>query len=442
MPQIHPFRPYRYQPLRIPSLGAVIAPPYDVISPAQRAELLARDPHNVIALILPEGSADDRYASAGRLFHSWIDAGVLVREEQPAVYPYAQTFTDPRTGDRVQRRGIIAVLRLVPFSAGEVLPHERTLSGPKADRLSLMLTTDANLEAIFGVYRDPSGASAARLAAIAQGAEPLLAVVDRDGVEHRLWRAGDAETIEAFAAEVAAERVFIVDGHHRYETALEYQKQMRAQREAAADGAHANDQASASAPYDSIMIFLAPSSDPGLLILPTHRVVHALAAFDFERLLEALRPHFEIIEMGDRSVGVDALAGQAGTPAYLLATRGRTVLAVLRRDASLDDLVSPALPEALKGLDVTILHDHILESLLGISREAQAEQRNLRYVKSAEDAFAAADADDVQCVVLMNPTRLEQVEAVAQTGEVMPQKSTFFYPKLASGLLFNPLWES
>lgn len=454
MPQIRPFRPYRYQPLRIPSLGAVIAPPYDVISPEQRAELLARDPHNVIALILPEGSADDRYASAGRLFHSWIDEGVLVREEQPAVYPYAQTFTDPRTGDRVQRRGIIAVLRLVPFSAGEVLPHERTLSGPKADRLSLMLTTDANLEPIFGVYRDPSGASAERLAAVALGTEPMLAVVDRDGVEHRLWRADDSETIEAFAADVAPERVFIVDGHHRYETALEYRKQMHARRGVAPDGTEAldgteapdgtegPDEASGSAPYDSIMIFLAPSSDPGLLILPTHRVVHALPAFDFDRLLEALRPHFVLTEQGDCAAAVDALARHADTPAYLLATRGRTVLAALREGISLDELVSPALPEALKGLDVTILHDHILESLLGISREAQAEQRNLRYVKSAEDAFAAADADDVQCVVLMNPTRLEQVEAVAQTGEVMPQKSTFFYPKLASGLLFNPLWES
>lgn len=429
MPELSPFQPLRYNPAAVADLGAVIAPPYDVISADKRRKLIESDPRNVIQLILPEGEGDARYDNAGRLYREWIASGILEREPAPAVYPYAQVFEHPTTGDRVERRGFIAAVRLSPFSEGKILPHERTLSGPKADRLKLMLATDANLEPIFGVYRDPDGASSERLRAICSSTQPFIAVTDTDGVEHRLWRTSAAEDLAGFQHELSAAIVFIVDGHHRYETALNYQRLRREADPTAADGA----------PYDSIMIFLAPSSDPGLVILPTHRVVHSLASFDLDALVRDLEPGFDVRDVGDRSRGLAELEALTARPSFLLLAGDRTVLASLRADTELDSMVDPSLPEGLKELDVTVLHNFIFERLLGISQAAQAEQSNLYYIKSTDEALAAADDANNQLVVLMNATRLDQVERVAESGTVMPQKSTYFYPKLASGLLFNPL---
>lgn len=429
MPELTSFRPYRYNPALIPDVGAVIAPPYDVISPEKREALLAGDPHNVIQLILPEGDESTRYTHAAQLFQQWIAERILIREEVPAIFPYAQIFTHPETGERVERRGFITAIRLSPFSEGKILPHERTLSGPKADRLQLMLATDANLEPIFGVYRDSNGNSSRRLAAVAESVEPIVTATDSDGVEHRLWCLNDTDGIVEFAGDLEENTVFIVDGHHRYETALNYQRTMREQNPETPEGAA----------FDYILIFLAPTSDPGLVILPTHRVIHSLPEFDFDRLVGQLREHFTISVPSSRQAGTEELAAQTGRPAFLLMSGERSALAVLREDASFGELLPADLPEALKGLDVTVLHDVILQGLLGITREAQAEQRNIKYVKSTEDALAAADRPEAQLVVMMNATRLEQVEAVAESGSVMPQKSTYFYPKLASGLVFNPL---
>ncbi|MDB5033764.1 MAG: hypothetical protein JWQ98_1005 [Chlorobi bacterium] len=428
MPVISSFRPYRYNPAHINDPGAVIAPPYDVISAEKRRALIQRDPHNVILLILPEGDDAEKYAHANELYRQWIDSGILEREPDEAIYPYAQLFDHPVTGDRIERRGFIAVARLSPFSAGEILPHEKTLSGPKADRLKLMLATDANLEPIFGVYPDPAGSSTERLNRLMENADPLLTVTDSDGVEHRLWRASAPGDIDGIAADLRGNRVFIVDGHHRYETALNYQRMMRERNPELPDGA----------PCDSIMIFLAPSSDPGLVILPTHRIIHSLPDFDFDALLARLEPNFAL---RDEAVdtAVTELSRHTSTPGFLLLAGNRAVLATLRPEIAAASLVDPSLPEPLQELDVTVLHDHILQNLLGITPEAQAAQSNLRYVKSMEDALEAAAGEDVQLVVVMNATRLEQVENVAGSGSVMPQKSTYFYPKLASGLLFNPL---
>jgi len=432
MPQISSFRPYRYSPKAVPDPGAVIAPPYDVISPQKRESLIARDPHNVIQLILPEGDETSRYEHAGRLFNEWISSGVLAREEMPGLYPYAQIFVHPVTGAKIERRGFIAVVRLAPFSEGTILPHERTLSGPKADRLQLMLTTAANLEPIFGVYRDPDGTSSERLEAIGRDEAPVLEATDSDGVGHRLWRLTDDERIQGFMNDLKGTTVFIVDGHHRYETALNYQRIMRER----------TPELPAEAPLDFIMMFLAPTSDPGLVILPTHRVIHSLPAFDFDDLAARLRGHFDVSVPSGIDEGLRELAEHAARPSFLLLSGERRLLASLREDARPDDLVDPELPPALKELDVTLLHDHILQRLLGITPEAQVEQRNIIYVKSTEDAVEAAKRPGVQLVVMMNATRLEQVEGVAESGSVMPQKSTYFHPKLASGLLFNRLDQS
>ncbi|MBS1914448.1 MAG: DUF1015 domain-containing protein [Bacteroidetes bacterium] len=430
MPPIVPFAPYRYNLSSVNDPGAVIAPPYDVISPARRAALLEGDPHNVIQLILPEGDSSTRYRHAAELLQSWIASGVLEREERAAFFPYAQIFTHPISGERIERRGFVSLLRLSPFSAGEVLPHERTLSGPKADRLELMRSTAANLEAIFGVYRDPSGASSARLAAICSGQEPIIAAVDGDEVEHRMWRVSEPQVVRDLTEDLASHRVFIVDGHHRYETALDYQ---RIRRSEVGEG-------SGEQPFDWMMIFLAPTSDPGLVILPTHRVVRGLADFRSSTLITELRPHFQLEPHSSRAEALAALQASRGCPSFLLATDGGMMLARLRSDADTGKLVDVDRPAALARLDVTILHDHILNGLLGITPQMQVEQRNLSYVKNAGEALDAVSEGDAQLAVLMNEPTLEQVEAVAESGAVMPQKSTYFYPKLASGMLFNPLW--
>lgn len=423
MPAIAPFAPLRFTATDSQiDPGAVIAPPYDVISPAQRLALLASDPHNVIQLILPEGDGDAKYAAAGEVYRRWINEGVLVREQEPGLYPYTQTFRNPNDGTSVTRTGFICSLGLVPFSEGSVLPHERTLSGPKADRLKLMQATDANLEPIFGMYSDPDEASIERLRAIATSDTPMLDVTDPDGVRHQLWRTTDPATVAAFVDDLQASNIFIVDGHHRYETALNYREMM-------GEGTG----------RDGIMIFLAPSSDPGLLILPTHRVVRDLPAFSFEALLAELEPNFSLTEYPDRASGHAALAATEPDIAYLLLRGDRTLLVRLRDGTDPATLVGTDVPTALATLDVTILHDYIFEKLLDMSRSSQADQQNLDYIKNTPDAFSAADLPTTEMVAMMNPPRLDQVESVASSGGVMPQKSTYFYPKLASGLLINDL---
>ncbi len=425
MATIAPFTPLRYNPDLVPDLGAVIAPPYDVISPKKRLELTERDGRNVVRLILPEGDAPAKYDTAAELFGDWIEAGVLIRDGAPGIWVYAQSFDHPVSGERIDRLGFISRLHLEPFSAGIVLPHERTLSGPKADRLKLMEATHANLEPIFGVYPDNDDRSGRRLRAIAETA-PLIVATDADGVEHRLWHLTSAAPIDDLRGDLDGRPVFIVDGHHRYETALNYQKALRAER--------GSDEP---APEDWIMIFLTPMSDPGLVILPTHRIIHSLPSFDFSAMLDRIRDSFELHEPPSVDAALLELEAEPERPTLLLAADDRLVVARLRAGVDAADLVGDGLSEQLKELDVTILHEFILERILGIDKEAQAAQTNLEYVKTVDDALQATERPEVNLVVLMNPTRLDQVEQVALSGQVMPQKSTFFYPKLASGLLFN-----
>jgi uncharacterized protein (DUF1015 family) len=301
MATISSFLPLRYNPEIIPDLGAVIAPPYDVISDEKRRMLVDRDPHNVIRLILPEGDESNRYRRAGELLSEWIASETLISEGMPALYPYAQRFDHPTGGDRIERRGFIAAVKLEPFSAGTILPHERTLSGPKQDRLRLMEATDADLEPIFGIYRDGDRSSSQRLDALMESREPLVVATDSDGVEHRLWRITDPEEIAPFVGDLADNVIFIVDGHHRYETAMNYQRERRAANPSLPDGS----------PVDSIMMFIAPTSDPGLLILPTHRVLHSLPGFNFDAYLESLRGHFDLTEPASEREGLQALEAAA-----------------------------------------------------------------------------------------------------------------------------------
>lgn len=427
MPTLSPFRPLRYNPTFFSNLGLLISPPYDVITPELRQQLAEQTPYNIVRLILPLG--DDPYVEAHRLLTDWKQSSVLIQEPEEAVYPYRQTFTHPHTDQRIVRSGFMATLRLAPFSAGEILPHERTLSGPKEDRLRLMLTTHANLEPIFGIYADSEGKTTAALNATIEQELPTIDAMDNEGVRHEVWQLTQTEAIQQLKEHLQDHPAFIVDGHHRYETALRYQELTR----------QGSTEPIGELSCDWIMIFLAPMNDPGLLILPTHRLVHSLPNFNFEQLLQQLREDFVVTAPVTSTEGLILLQQHGSLPSYLLSNGNVCAVAVAKDSDTATRLTSPENPAAVRSLDVSLLHDHLFERLLGITQQQQMQQTHLQYVKNADEALAAPGTNGVQLAVLMNPTRLEQVVEVATSGGVMPQKSTFFYPKLGSGLLIHLL---
>jgi uncharacterized protein (DUF1015 family) len=428
MAEIAPFRGILYTPKAGPA-ERLLAPPYDVISDEERARLAALDAHNCVRLILPEGEGDTKYEHAARDLRAWLDAGILARDLEPALYRYHQTFT--AEGRTATRKGFICRIRLARFDERIVLPHERTLAGPKADRLKLKRATRAHLSQVFGLYTDPARATDEPFAAI-EATPPALDGTTTDGVRQQLWRLTDPVSQQRVVQLLADKKIYIADGHHRYETMLALRDELRPQ---------------ASSPRSSVeygTIFLANTDDPGLLVFPTHRVVHGLAAFDRAALLDKARDFFVVEEaaLGDAASVRARLADKGRTaPSFAMASGDQIAYLTLRRDVDLTRVPSLSGPAVGRELDVTLLHALVIEQLLGIDRAAQEKQTNLRYLKDTAQALEVArrHTDGAQAVFLMNPTPVAHVRAVADAGEVMPQKSTFFYPKLASGLVINPI---
>jgi uncharacterized protein (DUF1015 family) len=431
MAEIAPFRGILYKPSGT-DLSALIAPPYDVIYDDERRALAALSPHNIVRLILPEGDGDQRYAAAAQTLGQWMQQGVMARDATPAIYRYHQEFSPPggNVGEKITRRGFIARLRLHRFDEGVVLPHERTLAGPKADRLKLKRATRTHLSQVFGLFHDDSGQVEQAFAAI-EAEAPALSGRTADGVIHRLFRLTDPVAQAAVMTALRDKRIYIADGHHRYETMLALREEMR--REPGYIGLHS------SVEYGTI--FLCNAKEPGLLVFPTHRLVFGLPHFDFADLLRRAAPCFVIEERAaptpaEAAAIKDQLA-QRGTvgPSFLLCAGSKAAYLTLRKDAD----VGAKGPKVLRDLDVTVLHTQVFENLLGIDRSAQEAQTHLRYSKDTAQAIAAASDPAVQLVALMNPTKVSQVMDVSDAGQIMPQKSTYFYPKLASGLVLNPL---
>ncbi len=436
MAEIAPLTPLRYDLSRLSGgLASVVAPPYDVISPDERAALAARDPHNVVRLILPEGDGDAKYGHAAKLLDTWTRERILVRDDEPAFYRYDQTFSPPGgAGPKRTRRGFLGLVRLVPFSERIVLPHERTLSGPKEDRLKLFRATHTNLSPGFMLYRDPRGELDAALATGALLAEWTTA----DGVQHALAKVSKKDAISAVVRGVASSSLLIADGHHRYETALRYaEEQTQAHAESALERGR----------HRYFMVFLTNGDDPSLVVFPTHRHVHALAHFSFDELVEKAKPTFHAVALHAGCSAEDMLrelekaASTHGRAHFVAcAADGRAALLGLRKDADLaaHPTVSSLHP-ALRATDVGLLHSGILEHLLGITKEAQAAKTNLWYPQDARAALADVRSGKGQCLFLMNATPVADVRSVAEAGEVMPQKSTFFYPKVLTGLAIHTL---
>jgi uncharacterized protein (DUF1015 family) len=438
VPEIRAFRALRYDAEVVPDLGRVVAPPYDVISPPRRAELAARDPRNVVAIDLPVDSGaadpDEKYRQAARTFAGWRSDGTLRKDRRPSFYVYEQEFTVPGTSRRRAQRGFYARLRLEAFGPGAgVLPHERTLAGPKEDRYKLMRATGANLSGVMVLYRDPSGTAGRLLAEVTEA--PVEAdVTDDDDVRHRLWivpDAGDSSGLVAGLRDAAGrDPVTIADGHHRYETALRYRDERRLTPAGEEDPA-----------FDFVLaLFMDMASEP-LLVLPTHRVARVVSGADGLVAAAAGSGLFDA-EPADRDALLAAFDPGSEAPGGRgrigLWTRGGGAILAARREAFAG--LIPAGGEALRRLDVTLLAA-TLERLCGIDRAATTTGGRVAYTKDAAEAISWVDGriDASDAAFLLEGTPVDDIAAVARDGDVMPQKSTYFYPKPVTGLVLNPL---
>lgn len=443
MAEIMPFRSLVYNPGKVGDLNKVMAPPYDVISPAKQDELYARHPNNIIRLILAKTSPEDRdgsdrYSRAAADLRKWVGEGVLVKDEKPSIYYYTQTYT-LKSGKKQTRKGFIALSRLVDFGKG-IHPHEKTLSGPKADRLKLMQACDANFSCIFSLYADPRLVINRILDEATKGVKPLIDVKDDDGIENKVWRVDDTAAIGKVREAIKEKSLFIADGHHRYETALNYRNMMREKA-----GNYTGEEL-----FNYVMMYFSNMDDEGMTIWPTHRIVHSIKDFDPKKFVERCGEFFDVEEFpynasSEQQVRVEFLKKleslAAGSIAFGLNMRNKDAYYILNLKSKdmMDKVFGTSIPEVFKSLDVTVLHSLILSKILGITQEAQEKQTNLVYVKSYDEALGAMKKDENQLVFLLNPTKIEQVKAVAEAGFVMPQKSTYFYPKLLSGLTINLL---
>ncbi|AOS82727.1 hypothetical protein BIU88_00260 [Chlorobaculum limnaeum] len=423
MPEIAPFKGIIYGPDLAGDAARLICPPYDAIPPAMQQELYESSDFNAVRLELP--AEPDPYAASSTRLREWLASGVLVQDGEPALYPCFQSFEDEQ-GVTHTRKGLFVALRLYDFAEEQVLPHERTLSGPKADRLKMFRETGANISSIFGLYADPSRQVDEAISEFAAQHEPLIDATFQ-GVRNRLWRVTDPALVAAAQSVLAGLKVYIADGHHRYETGLAYRNER-----AAANPAHTGRE-----PYNYIMTYLANIYDEGLLILPIHRLVHGIELFEPESFIKRL----------DRWFTVWALPGRSALEEFLETGGSAMVFGIVLPDLvlgiSLDPKPSEALsspvPEALQSLDVVVLHDLVLGQILGISAEAMASQSNLVYVSKMGDVFDAVASGKAQVGMVLRPVRVEQVISVSVSGEAMPQKSTWFYPKVMTGMVFHSL---
>jgi uncharacterized protein (DUF1015 family) len=423
MAEIQPLRALRYDPRIVGDLADVVSPPYDVIDDGQRAELLDRSPFNVVAVDLPKPGADggDQYEAASATFADWQREGAVVRDEQPALWAHAQDYSGP-DGVARTRRGFFCRVRIEGYGPGRVRPHERTHPGPKEDRLRLTRATKANISPIFSLYSDPQQAAWGALEP-ATGADPWADITDGDGTRHRLWRVSDPDAIAAVQAATADAELLIADGHHRYETMDAYAEEIGGEGE-----------------HRYILMCLVALQDPGLTVFPTHRLVRGLDATRREALAEELRRDFEIEE-----VALEALApppqGDEPTPlqmGYIDAESQRPFRLTLK-DQSIADAMLAGHSEPYRHLDTGVLEKLILKDALGMSDEDISHFNGMFYARDTDEAVEMVRSGSYDAAFVMRPTPVRQVRELAAEGENMPPKSTFFYPKLLTGLLFNPL---
>ena len=398
MADVEPLNALHYNLEKVGGLQPVAAPPYDVIDAALRAELLGQSPYNVVEVDLPQNGSDP-YAHAAAVLKGWNDEGILVRDEQPALWALAQDYTGP-DGARRTRHGVFARVRVEDYGPGRIRPHERTHPGPKEDRLRLTRATKANLSPIFSLYDDPSNAAWGALQPHLDGA-PWGEVTDPDGTVHKLWRVDDAGAIEAFKAALDGTELLIADGHHRYETARVYQQE----------------QPSA----DHVLMCLVALQDDGLTVFPTHRL--AVDA-DMDALNAAIERDWTTEKQDTLSIGFYS---------------GGELKTLYLKDWALADAALEGKPEPYRRLDTAVLEALLLKGALGLSEDDISHLHGLDYARDEAQAREKVDNGEADAAFLMSATPVDRVRDVAAAGENMPPKSTYFYPKVLTGMLFNPL---
>jgi uncharacterized protein (DUF1015 family) len=412
MAEVRPFRALHYDLDRVGGLEPVVAPPYDVIDAAQRERLAVRSPYNVVGIDLPQGDGDP-YAHAAEVFGAWQRDGVLVRDGQPALWALEQDYTGP-DGRRRTRHGFFARVRVEDYGAGRIRPHERTHPGPKEDRLRLTRATHANLSPIFSLYDDPSGAAWGALAP-RLGGRPWGVATDEDGTTHRLWRVADPTAAEAVSAALRGAELLIADGHHRYETARVHH----------AEGGAGH-----------VLMYLVALQDPGLTVFPTHRLITALDDGRRDALRDTIQRDFEIAE-----VAPDALEPTGDGPVrigYLDAHHRRPLMLTLR-DPAIAAAALPDKPDPYRELDTAVLEALVLRGALGMSEDDISHLNGLDYARDAAQARERVESGAAEAAFFMRSTPVPQVRAVAAAGESMPPKSTYFFPKVLTGMVFNVL---
>ncbi len=431
MADIRGFRAFRYDLGQVGTLSDVVAPPYDVVDGPLQKQLYAASPFNAIRLELSKGEADDtdtenRYTRAGRTIREWVNENALRQDTARSLYIYEQEFEVE--GKHYTRRGFFARVRLEPFGTGRIFPHEQTMSGPKADRLKLYNATGFNLSPVFGLYPDAEGEVARLLDPFTRKSPPIVAK-DHLGVVNKLWVVTDTQAISAVIGLMGPRPMFIADGHHRYETGLKYLEERKAAGEVLDDEAAPN----------FCLMMLVGMSDPGLIILPTHRLVSGVESITAAEMQAVLQDHFDIVE----SFGNDAQAcwehiqmdGSQSVLGFGTAEDGAWFAAKLRDPAVMDELAPDHSPE-WRSLGVSILHKLVLEKLV---REKLGGTPVCRYVHLMKEVSDAAASKEFQLACLVPPATMENVEEIAGHREVMPAKSTYFYPKLLTGMVFNSL---
>jgi len=439
MARIYPFRAWRYNS-EVVSPSDVVTQPYDKISPAMQETYYQRSPYNLVRVILGKAEASDSpegenvYSRAAAFLKDWQAKNVLKQEEQPSIFAYSQSFTVPGTSITKERRSFIALGKVHDYAEQVVYRHEQTLSKPKGDRLNLLKATHAHFGQIFMLYSDPAGSIDAALFNTTAAAD--VEVTDEYDVLHRLWRVSDPEVIKVVVSGMAEKKLIIADGHHRYETALNYSKE-----HAPATVATSPDAQGLPVPeYPEavvMMSFVNMDSD-SMVVLPTHRVVHSLAGFSAEKFVAAAEQFFSVEKLPATDAnGLTAkLTAETGT-AFIAVTKDGDFL--LRSKKDVIDAALGNIPAHTRDLDLTHLHSIILDKLLGLDEEKVREQTNLRYLRSAEEAVRQPRAGEADVTFLTNPVTMEQLKSVAFAGDVMPQKSTDFFPKLLTGLAIYSL---
>ena len=423
MADVQPLRALHYDPAIAGPLQDVVAPPYDVIDSEQRAALIERSPNNVITVDLPQGEPDP-YVAAREQFERWQEDGVIVRDEQPAIWAHTQDYTGP-DGQRRTRRGFFCRVRIEGYGPGRVRPHERTHPGPKEDRLRLTRATRANISPIFSLFSDPQNAAWDALEPTTKNEPPWGEVTDADGTVHRIWRVADTDAIAAVQAATRDAELLIADGHHRYETMQAYAEEVEAA------GTPPNDE------HRYILMCLVALQDPGLTVFPTHRLVNKLDEPRRQALADALVRDFEM-----REVAADDVAPEPGSgPLELgyVSSQDERCYRLTLKDQAIADAALSGHSEAYRHLDTGVLETLLLKNALGLSDEDISHFNGLFYARDTAEALRVVRAGEYEAAFLMRPTPIEQVREVAAEGENMPPKSTYFFPKLLTGLLFNPL---